>query len=87
MIRRNYADNLRNDEGIYSITNLYGKIHSKTHFIECIDRCLAAITEKLGDDFNTLDDRDPIRKKLNGLKLSLLNIEREDDNRVLFPLP
>jgi len=79
------ADNLRNDEGIYSITNLYGKVQSKTHFIECIDRCLAAITDKLSDDPDTPDDSDPIdRKKLNGLKLSLLNIESEDDERVLF---
>lgn len=80
------ADNLGNDEGIYSITNLFGMIHGKTHFIACIDRCLAAIEGKLGGELSTLDDEDAIpRKKLNGLKISLLNIERMDDERVLFP--
>ncbi|MDM8543783.1 hypothetical protein QUF90_22130 [Desulfococcaceae bacterium HSG9] len=70
---------------MYSIINLFGKIQSKTCFIESIDRCLAAITDKLSDDPDTLDDSDPIdRKKLNGMKLSLLNIESEDDERVLF---
>ncbi len=56
------ADNLRNDEGVYSIINLYGKIQSKTCFIASIDRCLAAIADKLSDDPDTPVDSD-LKKK------------------------
>jgi len=66
------ADNLRNDEGVYSIINLYGKIQSKTFFIESIDRCRAAITDKLSDDLDIQNDDYVIDKqKSDGLKFSL----------------
>ena len=76
------------NEGIYSlasISNWYSQIQGSKEFIECVQRAIDKIKQKIGDDLETKKDDYIIEySKLDGLKLTLLNIGNVVDGGYIY---
>jgi hypothetical protein len=76
-------------EGIYSIaaiSNRYSQIQEKDGFVKCVERAIEAIEQRIGDDLEKKDDDYIIdREKLDGLRLTLLNIDNIISSNYIYP--
>jgi len=72
-----------NADGVYSIAGSFAQIQPSKDFIDCIDEAINKIKSYVGEDLKLNDAHQINNKKLNGLKLMLLHIEKDVSADVL----
>jgi len=72
-----------NANSVYSIAGTFAEIQPSNHFIDCINETIKKIELYVGNDLKLNDDHQIDKKKLKGLKLMLLHIEKDIPTDVL----